>query len=79
MKILNQDRTKALYYYELFKAVKRGKKKYINRKFLMSLCKMEESHAGFKLFKRGRGICSTLSISEFRKSLIQLIWIFLDS
>jgi len=41
MKILNQDKTKALYYYELFKAVKRGKKKYINRKFLMSLCKMD--------------------------------------
>lgn len=52
-KILDNDKQKIKSYYEFLKTIKKRKKKYINRKFLLDLCILDqESHAGYKLYMR---------------------------
>jgi hypothetical protein len=57
--------------------IKKRKKKYINRKYLCTLCTIKEKDIGFKMLLRARNKMNVLSVPEFQKILSTLIIYYL--
>lgn len=70
---LKEDKKKITSFYQILKAIKKRKKKYINRKYLCTLCTIKEKDIGYKMLLRARNKMNVLSVAEFQKILSTLI------
>lgn len=78
--LFNNDVFKIKSFYDFIKTIKKRKKKYINRKFLLDLCILDEkTHAGYKLFLREKGYRNSLTRDELKSVLRRLFVFYLNS
>lgn len=49
-------------FYQILKAIKKRKKKYINRKYLCTLCTIKEKDVGYKMLLRAKNKMNVLSV-----------------
>lgn len=76
-KFLKQEKKKIASFYQILKVIKKRKKKYINRKYLCTLCTIKEKDIGYKMLLRARNKMNVLSVPEFQKILCTLIIYYL--
>ena len=78
--LLDNDQQKIKSFYDFLKTIKKRKKKYINRKFLLELCILDEkTHAGYKLYLREKGYKNSITREELMTVLRKLFVFYLSS
>lgn len=65
-------------FYQIVKDLKKRKKKYINRKYLSTVCTLKENDVGYKMLTRVSKKMNVLTIPEFQKVFAILAIYYLD-
>lgn len=65
-KLYKGDENKVKSFYQITKFVKKQKKKYINRRFLVNLCLIEPTQSGYKMLERLVDKMKVLTVQDFQ-------------
>jgi hypothetical protein len=77
-KFYKGDKDKVNMFYLYIKTLKKGKKRFVSKQYLIDICHFCPGHIGYKTIAKNEKILSLLSIEEFKSGFRFLINFYLS-